>query len=195
MPGSSTRNGSRRAFLLLLVGYGTKMGLAPLHTWLPDAHSEAPSVVSALLSGALLNCAFLAILRMHGVCVAAGLADFSKGLFVLFGVVSMAVAAVFIVGQSDYKRMLAYSSVEHMGIAMLGVGVGGVAGFGALLHVVNHSLTKAHAVSPRGQHSRRLSDEDRESGDGGAPRAARLGRPLAGGVLRHHRDRLPSASS
>ncbi len=131
------------AFLLLLVGYGTKMGLAPLHTWLPDAHSEAPSMVSALLSGALLNCAFLAILRMHGVCVAAGLADFSKGMFVLFGVVSMAVAAVFIVGQSDYKRMLAYSSVEHMGTAMLGVGVGGIAAFGALLHVVNHSLTKA----------------------------------------------------
>jgi hydrogenase-4 component F len=133
----------KAAFLLLLVGYGTKMGLAPLHTWLPDAHSEAPSVVSALLSGALLNCAFFAILRMHGVCVAAGLADFSRGLFVLFGIVTMAVAAVFIVGQADYKRMLAYSSVEHMGIAMLGVGVGGAAGFGALLHVVNHSLTKA----------------------------------------------------
>ena len=133
----------KASFLLLLVGYGTKMGLAPLHTWLPDAHSEAPSVVSALLSGALLNCAFVAILRIHGVCAAAGLAEFSKGLFVLFGIVSMAVAAVFIVGQSDYKRMLAYSSVEHMGIAMLGVGWGGIAGFGALLHVVNHSLAKA----------------------------------------------------
>ncbi|RPJ47576.1 MAG: NADH dehydrogenase FAD-containing subunit [Candidatus Latescibacterota bacterium] len=133
----------KAAFLLLLVGYGTKMGLAPLHTWLPDAHSEAPSVISALLSGALLNCAFLAILRMHGVCVAAGLAGFSGGLFVLFGVASMVVAAVFIIGQSDYKRMLAYSSVEHMGIASLGVGIGGIAGFGALLHVVNHSLAKA----------------------------------------------------
>jgi hydrogenase-4 component F len=133
----------KAAFLLLLVGYGTKMGLAPLHTWLPDAHSEAPSVVSALLSGALLNCAFLAILRIHGVCVVAGLAEFSRGLFILFGIASMAVAAVFIVGQSDYKRMLAYSSVEHMGIAMLGMGVEGIAGFGALLHVVNHSLSKA----------------------------------------------------
>jgi hydrogenase-4 component F len=133
----------KAAFLLLLVGYGTKMGLAPLHAWLPDAHSEAPSVVSALLSGALLNCAFLAILRIHGICAAAGLAEFGQGLFVLFGIVSMAVAAVFIVGQSDYKRMLAYSSVEHMGIAMLGVGLGGIAGLGALLHVVNHSLTKA----------------------------------------------------
>jgi hydrogenase-4 component F len=133
----------KAAFLLLLVGYGTKMGLAPLHTWLPDAHSEAPSVISALLSGALLNCAFLAILRVHGVCVAAGLAEFSAGLFVLFGLLSMGFAAAFIVGQSDYKRMLAYSSVEHMGIAAFGVGTGGIAGFGAMLHVVNHSLTKA----------------------------------------------------
>jgi hydrogenase-4 component F len=133
----------KAAFLLLLVGYGTKMGLAPLHTWLPDAHSEAPSVISALLSGALLNCAFLAILRVHGVCAAAGLAEFSKGLLVLFGLLSMGFAAAFIVGQSDYKRMLAYSSVEHMGIAAFGVGTGGVAAFGALLHVVNHSLTKA----------------------------------------------------
>lgn len=132
----------RAAFLLLLVGYGTKMGLAPLHTWLPDAHSEAPSVVSALLSGALLNCAFLAILRLHGVCVAAGQAAFSADLLVLFGLISMGFAAVFIVGQRDYKRMLAYSSVEHMGIAALGIGLGGAAGPGALLHVVNHSLTK-----------------------------------------------------
>ncbi|MHB8077633.1 MAG: proton-conducting transporter transmembrane domain-containing protein, partial [Candidatus Krumholzibacteriia bacterium] len=132
----------RAAFLLLLVGYGTKMGLAPLHTWLPDAHSEAPSVVSALLSGALLNCAFLAILRVHGVCVAAGQAAFSGDLLVLFGLVSMGFAAAFIVGQRDYKRMLAYSSVEHMGIAAFGVGIGGAAGFGALLHVVNHSLAK-----------------------------------------------------
>lgn len=133
----------KAAFLLLLVGYGTKMGLAPLHTWLPDAHSEAPSVVSALLSGALLNCAFLAILRVHSVCVAAGLAEFSGSLLVLLGLVSMGFAAAFIVGQKDYKRMLAYSSVEHMGIAALGVGLGGAAGFGALLHTVNHSLTKA----------------------------------------------------
>jgi len=133
----------KAAFLLLLVGYGTKMGLAPLHTWLPDAHSEAPSLVSALLSGALLNCALLAILRVHAVCGAAGLGDFSGGLLVLFGLLSMGFAAVFMVGQRDYKRMLAYSSVEHMGIIALGIGVGGMAGFGALLHTVNHSLTKA----------------------------------------------------
>lgn len=132
----------RAAFLLLLVGYGTKMGLAPLHTWLPDAHSEAPSIISALLSGALLNCALLGLLRVHGVLAAAGQAEFSRGLFVVFGLFSLTVAAVFILGQADYKRMLAYSSVEHMGILALGVGIGGLAGFGAMLHAVNHSLAK-----------------------------------------------------
>lgn len=133
----------KAAFVLILVGYGTKMGLAPLHTWLPDAHSESPSVISALLSGALLNCAFLGIIRTQQVCVAAGLAGFGQELLVGFGLVSMAVAAVFIVGQSDYKRMLAYSSVEHMGILSLGIGLGSAGVFGALLHAINHSLTKA----------------------------------------------------
>jgi len=133
----------KAAFMLLLVGYGTKMGLAPLHTWLPDAHSEAPSMVSALLSGVLLNCAFLAILRGHALLVKAGLGAFSRDLLVLFGLASLTVAAVFVIRQLDYKRLLAYSSVEHMGILALGVGIGGVAGFGSMLHAVNHSLTKA----------------------------------------------------
>jgi hydrogenase-4 component F len=135
----------RPAFLLLLVGYGTKMGLAPLHTWLPDAHSEAPSMISALLSGALLNCAFLAILRAHQVCVHAGpeMAEFSRQLLVGFGLLSMAVAAAFIFNQTDFKRMLAYSSVDHMGILALGVGLGGLGSFGAMFHAVNNSLTKA----------------------------------------------------
>jgi hydrogenase-4 component F len=132
----------KAAFILFLVGYGTKMGLAPLHTWLPDAHSEAPSVVSALLSGALLNCAFLALMRVNAVLCAAGLADFTGGLFMGFGLLSMAVAAAFIIGQTDFKRMLAYSSVEHMGILAFGVGLG-AAGPAAMLHAVNHSLTKA----------------------------------------------------
>jgi hydrogenase-4 component F len=132
----------KAAFLFLLVGYGTKMGLAPMHTWLPDAHSEAPSVVSALLSGALLNCAFLGILRIHALMGAAGMGEFSGGLLMGFGLLSMAVAAVFVIEQADYKRMLAYSSVEHMGILSLGVGLGGLAGMGAMLHLVNHSLAK-----------------------------------------------------
>ncbi len=133
----------RAAFLLLLVGYGTKMGLAPLHTWLPDAHSEAPSMVSALLSGVLLNCAFLAVLRGHCLLVKAGLGEFSQELLVLFGLISLGVAAVFIINQRDYKRLLAYSSVEHMGILALGAGIGGIASFGSLLHAMNHSVAKS----------------------------------------------------
>ena len=133
----------RAAFLLMLVGYGTKMGLAPMHTWLPDAHSESPSSVSALLSGALLNCSFLGILRIQQLLFAAGDGEFGGGLLVGFGLLSMAVAGVFIIGQRDYKRMLAYSSVEHMGILAVGVGLGGAAVFGAMFHAVGHSLTKA----------------------------------------------------
>ncbi len=130
------------AFVFLLVGYGTKMGLAPLHTWLPDAHSEAPSLVSALLSGALLNCAFLGLLRTQEICVTAGCAGFGQGLFVVFGLFSLAIAAIFIIGQTDFKRMLAYSSVEHIGILALGVGLAGQGVSGAMFHAVNHSLTK-----------------------------------------------------
>jgi hydrogenase-4 component F len=131
------------AFIFMLVGYGTKMGLAPLHTWLPDAHSEAPSPVSAMLSGALLNCAFLGILRVQQICAAAGMASFGGDLLILFGLLSMGLAGAFILRQADYKRMLAYSSVEHMGILALGVGLGGLGLFGSFLHAVNHSVVKA----------------------------------------------------
>ncbi len=142
MAGNLNPQWLKAAYLFLLVGYGTKLGLAPMHTWLPDAHSEAPSVVSALLSGALLNCAFLAVLRMQQVTIAAGMARFGQNLLLGFGLFSMTVAALFILRQSDFKRMLAYSSVEHMGILSLAVGLGGGAAFGAMLHAVNHSLTK-----------------------------------------------------
>ena len=133
----------KAAFLLLFVGYGTKMGLAPFHTWLPDAHSEAPSVVSALLSGALLNCAFLGILRVYQICIATGLQSYCQEIFILFGLLSVFVAAVFILGQTDYKRMLAYSSVEHMGIITLGIGLGENAVTGAIVNMLGHALTKA----------------------------------------------------
>lgn len=133
----------KAAFIAFMVGYGTKVGLAPMHSWLPDAHSEAPSVVSALLSGALLNTAFLGILRLLQVMTAAGLEPYSRQLLLLFGFVSMVVAAAFIVAQADYKRMLAYSSVEHMGIIAIGVAIGGAGAFGAMLHIVNHSIAKA----------------------------------------------------
>jgi len=132
----------KAAFVFLLVGYGTKMGLAPLHNWLPDAHSQAPSLVSALLSGALLNCAMLGVLRGHQIMLSAGLGGLSGGMLIFFGLLSLMTAAIFIVGQGHYKRMLAYSSVEHMGILALGIGVGGAAVSGAMLHAVCHSLTK-----------------------------------------------------
>ena len=133
----------KAAFVFLLIGYGTKMGIAPMHTWLPDAHSEAPSLVSALLSGALLNCAFLGIFRVFQVSLAAGLGDFASALLLAFGFFSMLTAAMFIVGQGDFKRMLAYSSVEHMGILLIALGTGLEATRGGILHMVNHSLTKA----------------------------------------------------
>jgi hydrogenase-4 component F len=140
---SMARPWLKAAFVLALVGYGTKMGLAPLHTWLPDTHSQAPSPVSALLSGALLNCAFLAILRFFHVCVASGDFAFARTLLVVLGFVSIGVACAFMVGQGDYKRLFAYSSVENMGIMAVGVGIGGAASYGAMLHAVNHSLCKA----------------------------------------------------
>lgn len=133
----------KAAFALMLVGYGTKMGLAPLHTWLPDAHSEAPSVVSALLSGALLNCAFLGVLRMHQVCTAGGQGEFGQTALLTLGLLSVAIAAVFVVGQTDFKRLLAYSSVEHMGLLAIGVGLGPAGVFGAFFHALNHSVAKA----------------------------------------------------
>lgn len=133
----------KAAFIFLLVGYGAKMGLAPLHTWLPDAHSEAPSLVSALLSGSLLNCAFLGILRVAQVALSGGEHVFVQRQLVLFGLLSMGLAAVFIFSQPDYKRLLAYSSVEHVGILALGVGLAGEGPSGAMLHAINHSFTKA----------------------------------------------------
>ncbi len=132
----------RTAFVFLLVGYGTKMGLAPLHTWKPDAYGEAPGVVGALLAGGLTSCAFLALLRVYRIVDAAGQGHFARELFVVFGLLSMATAAVFMVGQRDFKRLLAYSSVEHMGILVLGIGIGGAGIFAALLHVINNALTK-----------------------------------------------------
>lgn len=130
------------SFVLLLVGYGTKMGLAPLHSWKPDAYGESPGLVGALLAGGMTNCAFLALARFHRICVAAGEAEFARGLLVVLGLASMAVACAFMVRQRDFKRLLAYSSVEHMGILVLALGIGGAATFGALFHMVNNCIAK-----------------------------------------------------
>jgi len=130
------------AFVLLVVGYGTKMGLAPMHTWKPDAYGEAPGLVGALLAGGVTSCAFLAILRFYQICVAAKEKAFAQEILIFVGLLSMIVGAVFMVRQRDFKRMLAYSSVEHMGILVLGIGTGGLATFGALFHLLTNGFTK-----------------------------------------------------
>ena len=134
----------RLAFVFILVGYGTKAGLAPMHTWLPDAHSEAPAPISALMSGVLLNVGLYALMRFKTIADIAVGANFAGPWLVGIGLLSIAVAAVFLVRQRNYKRMLAYSSVEHVGIICMGLGFGGYWGvLGALLHVINHALSKS----------------------------------------------------
>jgi hydrogenase-4 component F len=146
------------AFVFLLVGYGTKVGLVPLHNWLPDAHAEGPTPVSAVLSGLLLNVALYAVVRCK-VLVDGALPDaFAKDLMIGFGLLSVVVAALLLSRQKDIKRLFAYSSIEHMGIVTFAFGIGGpIANFAGLLHMTVHSLTKSaiffavgHAVQKTG---------------------------------------------
>jgi len=132
------------AFVFLLLGYGTKVGLAPLHAWLPDAHAEGPTPISAVLSGLLLNVALYALLRFK-MLIAANPAAINPGpLMILLGLVSVIFAAFMLYGRRDIKRLFAYSSIEHMGIIVFAFGMGGpLANFAGLLHMVMHSLTKS----------------------------------------------------
>jgi hydrogenase-4 component F len=140
------------AFVFLVIGYGTKAGLAPMHTWLPDAHSEAPAPVSALMSGVLLSVGVYAILRFKPAVDMAAAPGFAQGILLALGLLSIAVAAAFLWISANYKRMLAYSSVEHIGLVCLGLGVGGALGTaGALLHVANHALAKTVAFLVSGR--------------------------------------------
>ncbi|MFH1217419.1 MAG: proton-conducting transporter membrane subunit [Pseudomonadota bacterium] len=132
----------RAAFVFLLVGFGTKMGLAPLHSWKPDAYGEAPGLVGGLLAGGLTSVAFLAVLRVMQIMSAAGEQVLANQCLLALGVTSLVFAAIFVIRQRDIKRMLAYSSVEHMGILAIGVAIGGPATYGAMLHVINNALTK-----------------------------------------------------
>jgi hydrogenase-4 component F len=135
---------TRIAVVLLVVGFGAKAGLAPLHAWLPDAHSQAPAPVSALMSGVLLSVAFYAVLRIKVVSDLALGPGFARGLLLATAIASLAVAASLLLHQRDHKRMLAYSSIEHMGLLALGAAVGGVAATSAvLLHVLGHGLVKS----------------------------------------------------
>jgi hydrogenase-4 component F len=136
----------RLAFVLAVIGFGTKVGLFPVHTWLPDAHAEAPTPVSALLSGSLLAVSFYAILRYYQVAHLTLGDGFARGTLLVFGVASLALAALSLLEQTNLKRLLAYSSVEHMGILAIGVGFGTpLALVGVLLHVLAHAAAKGSA--------------------------------------------------
>jgi len=140
---AAARDLVKLAFVFAAVGYGTKIGFVPMHSWLPDAHAEAPAPISAMLSAALLNCAMYALLRWDAITSHAIGAGFSHALLLTFGCLSLLVAGFLMIVQRDLKRLLAYSSIEHMGIVALGIGIGGPLGlFGALLHAFNHSLAK-----------------------------------------------------
>jgi hydrogenase-4 component F len=141
----------RLAFLLALLGYGTKVGLVPVHTWLPDAHSEAPTPVSALLSGSLLAVSLYAILRYYEFTAAALGSGFPRDALLAFGVASLLLAALYLFGQRDIKRLLGYSSIEHMGIVTIGVSFGApLALAGVLLHVLAHAAAKGNAFMGAG---------------------------------------------
>jgi len=145
-------NVMRLAFLFVVVGFGTKTGLAPMHTWLPDAHSEAPSPISALLSGVLLSSALYAILRYFALATPSLGRGYPASLLLAFGLLSLLVAALLILRQRDYKRLLAYSSIEHMGLIATGVAFGGAFGlYGALFQLVNHAVTKSLLFFASGQ--------------------------------------------
>ena len=131
------------AFVFILFGIGTKMGLAPVHFWLPDAHAEAPSPISALLSATLLNSAFLMIVNVFRVMVIANCDSYARIMLLVMGFISLFVTAVFVYHINNYKRMLAYSSIENMGILAIGTALGGVGMLAAMIHLIGHSLIKA----------------------------------------------------
>jgi hydrogenase-4 component F len=149
------------AFIFILVGFGTKAGLAPMHTWLPDAHSQAPTPVSSVFSGIMLNCALYCIMRYLPLCEASmGWRGRPHAMLIVFGLVSIIVAAVFIPSQKNIKRLLAYHSVEHIGIIALGLGVGGLGTFAALFHTLNHSVSKTLAFFSAGRLARQYGTYD-----------------------------------
>jgi len=141
----------RLAFVLAVVGFGTKVGLFPVHTWLPDAHAEAPTPVSALLSGSLLAVSFYAILRYYQIATGTLGTRFPQIVLLVFGVLSLLLAALYLLEQRDIKRLLAYSSVEHMGILAIGISFGApIALSGVLLHVLAHAAAKGNAFMGAG---------------------------------------------
>ena len=149
------------AFIFIVVGFGTKAGLAPMHTWLPDAHSQAPTPVSAVFSGVMLNVALFGIMRYLPITdLALGSDGQAQSILLIFGIISLLIGVIFIPIQHDIKRLLAYCSVEHMGIIAIGLGLGGAGTFAALFHITNHSLTKVLAFFSAGHISEHFGTRD-----------------------------------
>ncbi len=135
-------NWLKLSVIFLLVGYGCKMGLAPTHSWKPEAYGQATGMVGVLMAGAVTQCAFLGLLRVAQICSRTGLSEFYSSILIVTGILSLAVPAVFILSERNLKRAFAYSSIEHMGILALGLGLGGVGILGALFHMINNALAK-----------------------------------------------------
>lgn len=161
----------RLAFVLAVVGFGTKVGLFPVHTWLPDAHAEAPTPVSALLSGALLGTSFYAIVRFYQIAATTLGPTFPRRVLLVFGVASLALAALYLLEQRDIKRLLAYSSIEHMGILAVGLSFGApLAATGVLLHVLAHAAAKGNAFMGAGVLVRKFGSKSLSRMRGGIER-------------------------
>jgi hydrogenase-4 component F len=169
----------RLAFLLAVVGYGTKVGLAPMHTWLPDAHAEAPSPASAMLSAALLNTGMYAIIRFLAITHARLGSTFPRAVLLTFGFLSIVIGVLFMIRRGNFKRLFAYSSVEHMGIIAVALGFGGLLGlYGALLQTLNHAIAKAVLFLTSGDVALRYKTRE-AAGVGGLLAAA----PVTGAAL------------
>jgi hydrogenase-4 component F len=174
----------KAAFIFLLVGYGTKAGLAPMHNWLPDAHSQAPAPVSALFSGFMLSAALYCVMRYLPIVEpATGNSGWSLKMMMGFGLLSILIAAAFMPFQKNVKRFLAYSSMEHLGIIALGLGLGGFGVFAALFHTLNHALGKTLSFFSAGRLGQLSDSHDMQKMSGAMKISPLWGKGLLGGVL------------
>jgi hydrogenase-4 component F len=169
----------RLAFILVLLGYGTKIGLAPMHTWKPDAYSEAPTPVAALMSTAALNCALYALARFYVLTSRCLGPSFASQLLILFGLLTVGIAVPFILVQRSYRRLLAYSSIDHGGIMVLSLGFGGILGpLGMLLHMTFHSVTKPLLFFCAGNAQQHSGTDSLRRGTGGLLHALPVSAPM-----------------
>ncbi len=174
----------KAGFIFMVIGYGTKAGLAPMHNWLPDAHSQAPAPVSAVFSGFLLNASLYCILRTLPLIESAtGNTGWGRDILIVAGLLSILTAAAFIVVQKDLKRLLAYSSLEHMGIIALGAGLGGAGAFAAMFHMLSHSLGKTSAFLSAGRIVKAYGTNDMRRITGTLSRSPLWGTGLLASVL------------